>query len=124
MQFERLPLFTTKQHRNSDFSRRRFYPDFDADLRPGDNGATLSRRTSWTIEMMLNTTMILDLLRQRPGRYVQHDMGQYRMKEANGDDVTITENGRDYLVEPIAEQMDDLIDASKLVRDGSNYLLP
>jgi hypothetical protein len=73
---------------------------------------------------MLNTTMILELLRQKPGRYVDHDMGQYRMKEANGDDVTITENGREYLVEPIAEQMDDLTDASRLVRDGSEYRLP
>jgi hypothetical protein len=74
--------------------------------------------------MMLNTTMILDLLRQTPGRYIQHDMGHYRMKEANGADVKVTENGREYLVEPIAEQMDDLTDASKLVRDGSKYRLP
>ena len=74
--------------------------------------------------MKLNMTMILDLLGQRPGRYIQHDMGHYRMKEANGSDVKVTENGRAYLVEPIAEQMDDLMDASKLVRSGSKYLLP
>jgi virulence-associated protein VagC len=82
----------------------------------------LAAEPLWTTEMMLNTTMILDLLHQRPGRYIQHDMGQYRMKEANGDDVTITETGREYLVEPIAEQMDDLTDTSQLVRDGSKYL--
>jgi hypothetical protein len=76
--------------------------------------------------MKLNTTMILDLLRQRPGRYILHDMGHYRMKEANGDDVTVTDtdNGRECLVEPVAVQMDDLEDASKLIRDGSKYLLP
>jgi hypothetical protein len=74
--------------------------------------------------MILNTTMILDLLRQRHGRYIQHDMGHYRMKEADGADVTVTENGREYLIEPIAERMDDLTDASKLVQDASKYLLP
>jgi hypothetical protein len=73
---------------------------------------------------MLNTTMILVLLHEGTGRYIQHDMGHYRMKEANGVDVTVIENGGEYLVEPTAEQIDDLMDASKLVRDGSKYLLP
>ena len=71
--------------------------------------------------MMLNTTMILNLLRERPGRYIQHAMGHYSMKEANGDRVTVTENGKDFLVEPTAEQVDDLTDASHLVRHGSKY---
>jgi hypothetical protein len=74
--------------------------------------------------MMLNTTMILDLLADKPGRYVQHESGTYRMKEADGSDVIITENGRDYLIEPIAEQMDDLMDASHLRREESQYRLP
>jgi hypothetical protein len=73
--------------------------------------------------MMLNTTMILDLLAVKPGRYIQHDFGNYRMKESDGSDVTVTENGHDYLIEPIAAQMDDLTDASKLVCEGSRYRL-
>ncbi len=48
-------------------------------------------------------------------------VGSYRMKEANGKKVT--ENGREYLVAPTADQMDSLMDESKLVRDGSKYLL-
>lgn len=73
--------------------------------------------------MKLRTTMITDLLRERPGRYIQHDMGHYRMKEANGDDVKITEDGREYLVEPEAIQMDNLMDASKLRQNSSRYYL-
>ena len=45
--------------------------------------------------MTLNGTMILELLHQKPGRYIQHDMGLYRMKEANGVGVVHTEkNGQ------------------------------
>lgn len=73
---------------------------------------------------MLNTTMILDLLRERPGRYIERDMGSYRMKEPDGAVVTVTEDGRGYLVEPIAEQMDDLMDAGHLIHKGSIYTLP
>lgn len=43
--------------------------------------------------MMLNTTMILDLLRQQPERYIQHSMGRYCMKEANGVDVIVEKTG-------------------------------
>jgi hypothetical protein len=74
--------------------------------------------------MMLNTTMILDLLGERPGRYIHHDMGHYRMKEANGADVKVPENGRESLVEPTAGQMDDLMDTKHLVHEGAQYLLP
>jgi hypothetical protein len=44
---------------------------------------------------MLNATMILDFLQQKPGRYIQHDItGLYRMKEADGADVLRTEKKR------------------------------
>jgi hypothetical protein len=46
------------------------------------------------------------------------------MKEAKGEDVKLTEDRRKYLVEPIAQQIDDLMDAKRLVRDGSRYVLP
>ena len=41
--------------------------------------------------MMLNGTMILELLHQKPGRYIQRGRGPYRMKEASGVDVVHTE---------------------------------
>jgi hypothetical protein len=73
--------------------------------------------------MALSTTRILQLLDEKPGRYIHHDMGRYRMKEPNGDDVRLTRGGRKYPAEPTAEQMDDLMDAKWLVRDGLKYLL-
>ena len=64
-------------------------------------------------------------LHQKPGRYIQHDMGLYRMKEADGADVLhIEKNGRESPVEPLAVHMDGLMDEGRLVRDGSRYLLP
>jgi hypothetical protein len=73
--------------------------------------------------MMLNTSTILDLLRERPSRYILHSMANYRMKEANGDDVIVTENGRQFWIEPAADQIGDLMDASHLTRDRSIYRL-
>ena len=73
--------------------------------------------------MNLRTTMITDLLGERPGRYIHADMGHYRMKEANGDDVKISDNGGECLVEPAARQMDDLMDAGRLRQNGSRYYL-
>ena len=74
--------------------------------------------------MMLHTSRIPDLLHKKPGRYIHHDAGDFRMKEANGEDVKLTEDRREYLVEPTAQQIDDLMDAKRLVRDGSRYVLP
>jgi hypothetical protein len=74
--------------------------------------------------MMLYTSRITDLLRKKPGRYIHHDAGAFRMKEAKGEDMKLTEGGREYLVEPTAQQIDDLMDAKRLLRDGSRYVLP
>lgn len=71
--------------------------------------------------MMLNTTTILELLGEQPGRYIQRYMDSYRMKEASGAAVTVTEEGKHFLVEPTAEQMADLEAASHLVRSGPKY---
>jgi len=54
--------------------------------------------------MILSTTMILEFLGKQPGRYIQHSTGHYRMKEANGVDVTVRENGQDFLVKPAARE--------------------
>jgi hypothetical protein len=74
--------------------------------------------------MMLYTSRITDLLRKKPGRYIHQDADAFRMKEAKGEDVKLTEDRREYLVEPTAQQIDDLMDAKRLVRDGSRYVLP
>ena len=74
--------------------------------------------------MMLRTSRIIDLLRNKRGRYIHHDAAAFRMKEANGEDVMLTEDRRGYLVEPTAQQIDDLMDAKRLVRDGAKYVLP
>ncbi len=73
--------------------------------------------------MMLCTTKILELLRERPGRYIQQCMGEFCMKEANGAAVSVNEEGKDFLIKPIVEQMDDLMRASHLVYHNSKYTL-
>jgi hypothetical protein len=64
---------------------------------------------------------ILDI---QPGRLIRYEGGIFRMKEANGEDVKLTENGREYLVEPTADQIDDLMDAEQLVQEATLYRLP
>jgi hypothetical protein len=69
--------------------------------------------------MMLNGSVILNLLRKKSGRYILRTTESYRMKEANGEDVEC----------PIdlmnAERIEELLDANQLVRDGPNKsLLP
>lgn len=71
--------------------------------------------------MVLGTTEILNLLGQGSGRYIEHSIGRYRMKEANGNDVTIAKNGQEFFVEPSNKQMDGLMDESRIVRSGSIY---
>jgi len=46
------------------------------------------------------------------------------VKEADGTDVTVNKNGRVFAVEPNTDQIDDLTDSSKLIRDGSRYWQP
>jgi hypothetical protein len=74
--------------------------------------------------MRLTSSMILDLLGEVPGRYIHRDAGSYRMKEANGEDVKLTKDGKECLVEPRLAQIDGLMDEEKLVCDRSKYSLP
>jgi hypothetical protein len=74
--------------------------------------------------MNLITSMIPKILESAPGRHIRYDAGNFRMKEANGEDVKLTEDRRGYLIEPTAQQIDDLMDAKRLVRDGAKYVLP
>jgi hypothetical protein len=45
--------------------------------------------------MMLYTLRITDLLRKKPGRCIHHDAGAFRMKEAKGEDVKLTDDRRE-----------------------------
>ena len=74
--------------------------------------------------MNFTTSMIPILLEASPGRHILYEGGIFRMKEANGQDVTLIDNGRDYLVEPTADQIDDLRDAEQLVQEATLYRLP
>jgi hypothetical protein len=74
--------------------------------------------------MNLITSMIPQLLEAATGRHILYEGGIFRMKEANGEDVKLTENGKEYLVEPTADQIDDLMDAEQLVQEGTLYRLP
>src|SRR6266481_2349651 len=48
-------------------------------------------------------------------------MGQHSMKEPDGVNVIITEDGLDYLIEPNHQLMDDLMGVHRLICDGSRY---
>jgi hypothetical protein len=74
--------------------------------------------------MDLITSMIPKMLDSEPGRHILYEGGIFRMKEANGQDVKLVENGEEYLVEPTADQIDDLMDAEQLVQEGMLYRLP
>jgi hypothetical protein len=74
--------------------------------------------------MDLITSMIPKILESRPGRYILYEAGNFRMKEANGEDVKLIENGREYFVEPTADQIDDLMDTEQLVQEATHYRLP
>ena len=73
----------------------------------------------------MHTTGILDLLAQKAERYILHsrDTGHYTMKEADGSNVLVPENGQDHVPLLLESQIDQLVDASHLVREGQKYLL-
>ena len=76
--------------------------------------------------MKINGSVILKLLEAEPGRYILHDLdeGIYCLKKANGDDVTLIENGKVYPVRPPRDVIDGLVDANQLVREGAKHRLP
>ena len=76
--------------------------------------------------MKINGSMTLKLLEAEPGRYILHDRdeGIYRLKKANGDDVTVAEKGKMYPVHLPEEVINGLVDANQLVREHAKYRLP
>jgi hypothetical protein len=74
--------------------------------------------------MNLITSIMPTILDAAPGRHILYEGGVFRIKEANDQDVKLTENGIEYLVEPTADQIDDLMDAEQLVQEATLYRLP
>jgi hypothetical protein len=59
--------------------------------------------------MMVSTTDILNLLRAKPGRFVEDIAGdELPMREGDDSLVVISDNGRDYRVTARVEQIEDL----------------
>ena len=74
--------------------------------------------------MRLSSTKVLELLRERQGRYITHGSEHYHMKEADGSNVVMRDrSGRQYAVEPLPEMVDDLVAAQYLHRHGRVYRL-
>lgn len=73
----------------------------------------------------MHTSGILDLLGEKPDRYILHerDARRYTMKEADGADVLVTENGQTLAPLLVESQIDQLVDAFRLVREGAKYRL-
>jgi hypothetical protein len=54
--------------------------------------------------MRLSSTKVLELLRERQGRYITRDNEHCQMKEADGSNVVMRDpSGRQYAVEPLPE---------------------
>jgi hypothetical protein len=74
--------------------------------------------------MMVSTTDILNLLRAKPGRFVEDIAGEeLPMKEDDDSDVVISDNGRDYRVTARVEQMEDLEKEGYVVTQPGRWVL-
>ena len=66
--------------------------------------------------MGLRTSQIIDLLKEKPGRVIEHDAGKYVMNEPNGSVVIAKDaDGRSFEVRPLNEQIDTLLDDGLLI---------
>jgi hypothetical protein len=74
--------------------------------------------------MHLHTSGVLDLLRAKTGRYIEHHRGLYVMKEGDGTNVFLIENGEHVHIQPSEGQIDDLVAAGHMIKEGSRYQLP
>ena len=71
--------------------------------------------------MHLATTGLLNLLHEKPGRYIEGRWADYVVKDAHGTEVTAVEDGKVFAIRPAEGQVDQLLGASYLIRDGSKY---
>ena len=73
---------------------------------------------------IIQTTEILEILEKNSGSYIQHSMGNYKLKNKDGSDMVKTDENGNYLIEPTKEMIDDLIYLRKLtVYDTNKYKL-
>ena len=73
--------------------------------------------------MHLHTAGVLDLLTAKTGRYIEVHHGHYVMKEGDGTNVFVLEDGRHLHIQPTESQMEDLVAKGHLIKDGSRYEL-
>jgi hypothetical protein len=74
--------------------------------------------------MMVSTTDILNLLRAKPGRFVEDIAGnELPMREGDDSNVVLSVNGRDYLVMARIEQMEDLERQGYVVPQPGRWVL-
>ena len=73
---------------------------------------------------MLNTTDIVNLLRAKPGRFIEDIAGdEMPMREGDDSYVVVFENGRDYRVTARVEQMRDLEKEGWVVTQPGRWVL-
>jgi hypothetical protein len=73
--------------------------------------------------MHLHTAGVLDLLTAKTGRYIEEHHGHYVMKEGDGANVFVIEDGRRLHIQPTQSQIEDLVEKGHLIKDGSRYEL-
>ena len=74
--------------------------------------------------MHLHTSGVLELLSAKTGRYIEHHRGLYVMKEGDGTNVFMLEDGKHVHIQPSEGQIDELVKAGHLIQEGSRYELP
>ena len=73
---------------------------------------------------MLSTTDILNLLRAKPGRFIEDIAGdELPMKEADDSYVVVSVNDRDYRVTVRVEQLEDLEKEGYVVAQPGRWVL-
>ena len=73
--------------------------------------------------MHLHTAGILEMLGEKTGRFIEHHHGVYVMKEADGSNVFVIEDGQHVHIHPSEHQVDDLLAAGHLLKEGNRYHL-
>jgi hypothetical protein len=75
--------------------------------------------------MMLNTTDLVNLLRAKPGRFIEDIAGdELPMREGDDSFVVVSVNGRDYRVTARVEQMRDLEEEGYVVTQPGRWAQP
>jgi hypothetical protein len=76
------------------------------------------------VAMVISTGEILDLLRAKPGKFVEDIEGdELPLKEGDESDVVFSDNGREYRVTARIKQMRDLERQGYVVTQPGRWLL-